>query len=301
MWSCLKERYVQHSGALLHTLMQKIHLIEQSDMSVDEYNSAFEHLMGPLLSMVTAIEHVPVEDAGIHDLFKLCLSGLLFGARRWVVSMAWQCARIRDVYHVNSSPMGAGPKWRQIILKIADTLLTNYSGGIAGIPVEAWTVQCGKGMEEDVKVVYRRNDDGSNTAVVCASASFLLPLPMRRVFDLLKNNLLRVKWDVLMEGGSVKEEVRVANGVGSDDSISILHVKHGNVGDTKMILQNSSYDASGSFLVYSSLDDQLIDKIMIPAATKRWATSTCTPPASSSFPLLTQHRLALPLERLGEP
>ncbi|TVU05325.1 hypothetical protein EJB05_48483, partial [Eragrostis curvula] len=213
---------------------------------------------------VTAIEHVPVEDAGIHDLFKLCLSGLLFGARRWVVSMARQCARIRDVYHVTNSPMGAGRKWRQIILKMADTLLANYSGGIAGIPTEAWTVQCGKGVEEDIKVVYKRNDDGSNTAVVCASASFLLPLPMRRVFDLLKNNLLRVKWDVLIEGGSVKEEVRVGNAVGSDDSISILHVKHGSVGDTKMILQNSSYDASGSFLVYSSLDDQLIDKIMSP-------------------------------------
>ncbi|TVU05329.1 hypothetical protein EJB05_48487 [Eragrostis curvula] len=97
---------------------------------------------------------------------------------------------------------------------------------------------------------------------MCASALFLLLMPMRRAFDLLKNNLLRVKWDVLMEGGSVKEEVRVANAVGSDDSISILHVKHGSVGDTKMILQNSSYDASGSFLVYSSLDDQLIDKIM---------------------------------------
>ncbi|TVU05326.1 hypothetical protein EJB05_48484, partial [Eragrostis curvula] len=98
---------------------------------------------------------------------------------------------------------------------------------------------------------------------MCTSASFLLLMPMRRAFDLLKNNLLRVMWDVLMEGGSVKEEVRVANGVGSDDSISILHVKHGNVGDTKMILQNSSY---GSFLVYSSLDDQLIDKIMSPSA-----------------------------------
>jgi hypothetical protein len=32
--------------------MQKIHLIEQHDMSIDEYCSAFDRLMGPLMSMV---------------------------------------------------------------------------------------------------------------------------------------------------------------------------------------------------------------------------------------------------------
>jgi hypothetical protein len=52
MWSYLQKRYVQDSGALLHTLMQKIHLIEQNDMSIDEYYSAFNRLMGPLISMV---------------------------------------------------------------------------------------------------------------------------------------------------------------------------------------------------------------------------------------------------------
>jgi hypothetical protein len=52
MWSYLQKRYVQDSGALLHTLMQKIHLTEQNDMSIDEYYSAFDHLMNPLISMV---------------------------------------------------------------------------------------------------------------------------------------------------------------------------------------------------------------------------------------------------------
>jgi hypothetical protein len=52
MWCYLQKRYVQDSGALLHTLMQKIHLIEQNDLSIDAYYSAFDRLMGPLLSMV---------------------------------------------------------------------------------------------------------------------------------------------------------------------------------------------------------------------------------------------------------
>jgi hypothetical protein len=49
MWSYLQKRYVQDSGALLHTLMQKIHLIEENDLSIDEYYSAFDCLMGSRL------------------------------------------------------------------------------------------------------------------------------------------------------------------------------------------------------------------------------------------------------------
>jgi hypothetical protein len=54
IWSHLKSRFVQDSGALVHTLMQQIHVIEQNDMTIDEYYSAFDRLMSSLLSMVPA-------------------------------------------------------------------------------------------------------------------------------------------------------------------------------------------------------------------------------------------------------
>jgi hypothetical protein len=53
-------------------------------------------------SQVTAIDHVVVDGTITHDLFAPCLSGLLFGARRWLTSMARQCARIRDVFQVTN-------------------------------------------------------------------------------------------------------------------------------------------------------------------------------------------------------
>jgi hypothetical protein len=52
MWDYLQKCYVQESGALLYTLMQQIHTLEQGDMSIDEYYSAFDRLMGPLISMI---------------------------------------------------------------------------------------------------------------------------------------------------------------------------------------------------------------------------------------------------------
>jgi hypothetical protein len=52
IWSHLKERFVQDNGALLHTLMQQTHVIEQNDMSIDEYYSTFDRLMSASTSMV---------------------------------------------------------------------------------------------------------------------------------------------------------------------------------------------------------------------------------------------------------
>lgn len=45
IWSHLKARFVQDSGALLHTIMQQTHVIEQNDVTIDEYYSALDRLM----------------------------------------------------------------------------------------------------------------------------------------------------------------------------------------------------------------------------------------------------------------
>jgi hypothetical protein len=58
IWSHM-DRFVQDSGALLHTLMQQTHVIEQHDMPIDEYYSAFDRLMSALPSMVPACTVVP--------------------------------------------------------------------------------------------------------------------------------------------------------------------------------------------------------------------------------------------------
>jgi hypothetical protein len=59
IWSHLKDRFVQDSGALLHTLMQQTHVIEQHDMFIDEYYPAFDRLMSALTSMLPACTTVP--------------------------------------------------------------------------------------------------------------------------------------------------------------------------------------------------------------------------------------------------
>ena len=66
IWSALKQRYVQDSGALLHNLMQQIHVIKQGDMSVDDYYSAYNRVMSSLTSMVDVCTTADCPSTQIH-------------------------------------------------------------------------------------------------------------------------------------------------------------------------------------------------------------------------------------------
>jgi len=60
IWSHLKECFVQDSGALLHILMQQTHAIEQKDMTIDEYYSTFDRLVGFLTSLIGDMQLITV-------------------------------------------------------------------------------------------------------------------------------------------------------------------------------------------------------------------------------------------------
>ncbi|KAL5228707.1 hypothetical protein ABZP36_016972 [Zizania latifolia] len=211
----------------------------------------------PNTCKVSVIEHVRVDDTGVHELYQPCLNGLLFGARRWIASMARQSARMRDVY-LTKPTLRVSLKGRRTLLKLADDLLTSYAGGIAAALSDSWIVVSGAGTENNIKIAYKKTaGDGRNDAIISASASLLLPLPMKKTFDLLRDQTLRskvctrktslgrsfspchvltrahslraaaaaVQWDMLVNGGVVREEVPIARGVGSDDDVTVLHVK----------------------------------------------------------------------------
>ncbi|VAI41192.1 unnamed protein product [Triticum turgidum subsp. durum] len=246
------------------------------DVSLDDVHGTFSNCrkmpsgvliqtMGPNTCKITAIEHVQVEDMGINELYQPCISGLMFGARRIVTSIARQCARMRELCYVTKRVLSANSKGRETLMKLADDLLMSYTSSITTIPEDAWTIMCSVGTDDYIKIAYKRNINNRNTAIVFVSASFHLPMPLRVTFDLLKNNLLRPKWDVLVNGGVVGEEVQVSSGIQPGDAISLLHVKPvTQIKENIMILQNSCYDVSGSFIVYSPIDIKLMDNIMIP-------------------------------------
>jgi hypothetical protein len=52
MWDYLKGKYQQSSSVLRHSIRQRLHHLQQQDMSVDEYHTAFTKLHSQLDSMV---------------------------------------------------------------------------------------------------------------------------------------------------------------------------------------------------------------------------------------------------------
>jgi hypothetical protein len=52
MWDYLKGKYQQSSSALRYSIRQRLHHLQQQDMSVDEYHTAFTKLHSQLDSMV---------------------------------------------------------------------------------------------------------------------------------------------------------------------------------------------------------------------------------------------------------
>jgi hypothetical protein len=66
IWSPLKERFVQDSGALSHTLMQQTCNLADG-MSIDEYYSAFDRLM---CSQTSMIGDCTADDCPKHNLLR---------------------------------------------------------------------------------------------------------------------------------------------------------------------------------------------------------------------------------------
>jgi homeobox-leucine zipper protein len=64
---------------------------------------------------------------------------------------------------------------------------------------------------------------GANPSIILsASTSVWMPVSWQRVFDFLRDARRRSEWDVLSNGGSMEEMVRVATGEGIGNSVSIL-------------------------------------------------------------------------------
>jgi hypothetical protein len=60
--------------------MQKIHLIEQSDLSIDEYYFAFDCLMSPLISMVPQCTSDECPSYKFIDFFHITIC---YGSQGW--------------------------------------------------------------------------------------------------------------------------------------------------------------------------------------------------------------------------
>lgn len=215
-------------------------------------------------SKVTWVEHVEVDDKGVHPFYQTLVgSGLGFGAQRWVATLQRQCERIASL--LTSNTIGGreavlpNPEGRRSLLRLAERMTNNFCGGVSASANHTWITLSGTGGPSDeCRVVIRKSvdDPGRPPGIVLSAATSLwLPVPPARVFQFLRDERYRTEWDILSNMGVVEEIVHVPKGQDSGNCVSLLKVNAVNSNQSNMlILQDCCTDKSCSLVIYAPVD-----------------------------------------------
>ncbi|TKY48749.1 Homeobox-leucine zipper protein HDG2 [Spatholobus suberectus] len=213
-------------------------------------------------SKVIWVEHVEVDDRGVHNLYKqLVSSGHAFGAKRWIATLDRQCERLASAMATNIPTVDVGvitnQDGRKSMLKLAERMVISFCAGVSASTAHTWTTLSGTGAD-DVRVMTRKSvdDPGRPPGIVLSAAtSFWLPVSPKRVFEFLRDDNSRSEWDILSNGGVVQEMAHIANGRDTGNCVSLLRVNSANSSQSNMlILQESCADSTGSFVIYAPVD-----------------------------------------------
>ncbi|XP_062106128.1 homeobox-leucine zipper protein HDG2 isoform X2 [Humulus lupulus] len=211
-------------------------------------------------SKVTWVEHVEVDDRGVHNLYKqLVNSGHGFGAKRWVATLDRQCERLASAMATNIPTGDVGvitnQEGRKSMLKLAERMVISFCAGVSASTTHTWTTLSGTGAD-DVRVMTRKSvdDPGRPPGIVLSAAtSFWLPVSPKRVFDFLRDENSRSEWDILSNGGVVQEMAHIANGRDTGNCVSLLRSANSSQSNM-LILQESCTDQTASFVIYAPVD-----------------------------------------------
>uniref|UniRef100_K3YDL5 Homeobox domain-containing protein n=1 Tax=Setaria italica TaxID=4555 RepID=K3YDL5_SETIT len=243
---------------------------------------------------VTWVVHGEYLEAAVPTLFRKFLhSGQAFGACRWLRSFQRQCeymAVLASSHVPSSSSSSSGAAISSLgkrgVLELAQRMTASFYAAISG-PVtiastnitNQWCVSSGTAAERvdaAVRMVIWNCAEimPGEPAITVLSATTTVRLPGTppvRVFEYLCNLQRRGEWDSFVNGGQVKELGYVSTSARlHGNAVSVLRptiVAQGSRGmnNNMLILQQSSTDASGSLVVYSLIEENVMRGIMAGA------------------------------------
>ncbi|KAJ8421932.1 hypothetical protein Cgig2_003761 [Carnegiea gigantea] len=224
-------------------------------------------------SLVTWIEHVEYDESCTHQLYRpLMRSGLAFGAQRWLATLQREreCAAIFMSAMItpenNSAVRVIALEGRRSILKLTRRISSNFCSGLCRSSSRRWErLQVGA-LAADVCVMSRVsiNEPGEPSGVVLsASTSVWIPVPRQHLFDFLRDEKLRGKWDILANGGSLEVVACLSKSHDRTNCVSVFCPPAAPPRESNMlILQESWTDRTGSFVVYAPVDSVSMESVM---------------------------------------
>ncbi|KAF5206744.1 Homeobox-leucine zipper protein hdg12 [Thalictrum thalictroides] len=219
---------------------------------------------------VTWIEHVEVEDrTPIHPLVRdHILKGVAFGAGRWISTLQRISERLEfspatgatndddQLNGVLSSDTG-----RENLMKLSQMMINNFFASINTSHSQKWST-LSRSDDIQVRMSHRGTTQPvkSDSLIIGAATSIWLPLPSTEVFDFLRKEKARPQWDVLYFDHAINEIAYIVNGLEPGHRISVLEAVDPK-GTKTLILQESSTDPSGSLVVHSPINMDVLNSL----------------------------------------
>ncbi|XP_009143168.2 homeobox-leucine zipper protein HDG1 isoform X3 [Brassica rapa] len=223
-------------------------------------------------SKVTWIDHTEYDETNIHHSYRpLVSSGLAFGSKRWVSALQRQCESLA-ILMSSAIPNRSKPTpaissiGKKSMLRLAQRMTENFCRGVCASSSQKWSKLDIGNIDEDVRIMTRKNvnDSGEPPGILLSAAtSVWVPVTPRRLFDFLRDELLRSEWDILSNGGPMQEIANIFKGQDHSNSVSLLRSTAMNASQSSMlILQETSIDASGAVVVYAPVDIPAMHSVM---------------------------------------
>ncbi|MED6209036.1 hypothetical protein PIB30_050782 [Stylosanthes scabra] len=219
---------------------------------------------------VTWVEHVEVDNRTltVNAMYKpLVESGFAFGARRWIAELDRQCERISTTLQPTTmlqSQEGelrvSNEEARKGLVKLAERMVMDFLSGVGASAsiTEDWTTLTPSTSQSNIRIITRKvkDDPGRPSGIVIGAATcFRLPVPPNTLFDWIRTADSRAKWDVLCTGAEAEEFARIRTGCDPGNCITLLRIKSSDAKNNGMIIvQESSSDSTGSFVIYAPVD-----------------------------------------------
>ncbi|KAL3525079.1 hypothetical protein ACH5RR_013451 [Cinchona calisaya] len=219
---------------------------------------------------VTWVEHVQVDDKSLtHHLYKdIVCNSQAYGANRWIVTLQRMCERFAFSMGSRIAPghelegVIDAPEGKRNLTKLSHKMIKNFYE-ILSMPEKVDFPQLSELNTNGFRVSIRKSvaSSQSNEMIVCVTTSLRLPNSFEDLFNLFKDEKSRVQWDVLSNGNPIHELAHISTGTHPGNSISLVQPLAPKENDM-LILQESSIDSLGAFLIYASVELPAITSII---------------------------------------
>ncbi|XP_058776740.1 homeobox-leucine zipper protein PROTODERMAL FACTOR 2-like [Vicia villosa] len=217
-------------------------------------------------SKVTWVEHVEADHSQLNDLFKpLVTSGLSFGATRWLASIVrhfdWS-KTLEATQFYSDGKVFIPQRGRASLLKLADRMMRKFCANLSATTTNPWMRLAPFPGSTDIRVMIPNNMPGTSSnpvgTTIVFSTTIWLNISPNRLFNFLRHEKSRNKWDILSQSLSIQQFACMTVGEHLENRVSLLRASNSEDKTEIFYLQESYADEAASYVIYAPLDESAL-------------------------------------------